>query len=56
MNNEALKALKKHSQSAADAFQRLQAGHDGLPHEQLDFNYAVLLALKAAHDALAAPE
>ena len=54
MNSEALEALKKHAQSAAEAFGRLQANHDGVPHEQLDFNYAVLLALKAVHDALAA--
>lgn len=53
MNTEAIEELKKHCQSAADAFQRLQAHHDDLPHEQLEFNYAVLLALKAMHDSIA---
>lgn len=52
MNTEALEALKTQCQSAADAFQRLQANHDGLPHEQLEFNYAVLLALKAVYESM----
>lgn len=50
MNTEALEALKTQCQAAANAFQRLQANHEGLPHEQLDFNYAVLLALKAVYE------
>lgn len=47
---EALAELRRHCQSAADAFQRLQEAHDGIPHEQLEFNYVVLLALKAVYD------
>ncbi|HVA28248.1 MAG TPA: hypothetical protein VNF68_08715 [Candidatus Baltobacteraceae bacterium] len=50
MNTEALAALKSQCQTAADAFQRLQSHHDGIPHEQLEFNHAVLLALKAVYE------
>lgn len=56
MNKETLEELKRQCQSAADAFQRLQANHDGLPHEQLDFNYAVLLALKAVYETISNAE
>ena len=50
MNTQALAELKNQCQLAADAFQRIQASHDGIPHEQLEFNYAVLLALKAVYE------
>jgi hypothetical protein len=53
MNTEALESLKTRCQSAADAFQRLQANHENLPHEQLEFNYEVLLALKAIYETIA---
>ncbi len=53
MNTEALEALKLQCQVAADAFQRLQENHNGVPHEQLEFNYATLLALKAVYESMA---
>lgn len=56
MNTEALEQLKAQCQSAASAFQRLQEHHDGMPHEQLEFNYAVLLALKAVYDSIITTE
>jgi hypothetical protein len=52
MNAQALEELKARCQSAASAFQQLQANHTGLPHEQMEFNYAVLLALKAVYDSV----
>ena len=56
MTTEALEQLKAHCQSAASALQRLQEHHDGLPHEQLQFNYSVLLALKAVYDSVTTSE
>ena len=52
MNVQPLQTVKAQCQAAADAFQRLQSNHADLPHEQMEFNYAVLLALKAVYETL----
>lgn len=54
MSNESLQTVKAQCQAAADAFQRLQHKHEELPQEQIEFNYAVLLALKGLYDAIEA--
>ncbi len=52
MNTEALDAAKTQCQAAANAFQRLQHDHTNVSAEQLEFNYAVLLALKGLYEAV----
>lgn len=54
--SEALQSVKTHCQAAAEAFSRLQAHEDNAPHDQLAFNYAVMLALKGLYDAIEAIE
>jgi hypothetical protein len=54
MNNESLQAVKTQCQAAANAFQQLQGEHPHPPEAQMDFNYAVLLALKGLYDAVEA--
>lgn len=49
---ESLQAVKTQCRAAADAFQRLQAQHPHLPEEQMEFNYAVLLALKGLYEVV----
>lgn len=56
MNKEALESIKTQCQAAADAFARLQDAHHHIPHEQLEFNYAVLLALKGVYESISSLE
>jgi len=51
-DHESLQAVKTQCQAAADAFQRLQGQHPHLPEGQMEFNYAVLLALKGLYEAV----
>ena len=53
-DREALQAVKTQCQAVANAFQRLQGQHPHLPDEQMEFNYAVLLALKGLYEVLEA--
>ena len=53
-DHESLQAVKTQCQAAANAFQRLQGQHPHLPDEQMEFNYAVLLALKGLYEVLEA--
>ena len=51
-DHESLQAVKTQCQAAANAFQRLQGQHPHLPEGQMEFNYAVLLALKGLYEVV----
>jgi hypothetical protein len=51
---ELLQAVKTQCQAAANAFQRLSGQHPHVPEAQMEFNYAVLLALKGLYEAVEA--
>ena len=52
MNNESLAAAKEQCQAAARYFTQMQHAHGDVTDEQLGFNHAVLLALKALYEAI----
>ena len=51
-DHASIEAVKTQCQEAAAAFQMLQVEHPHPSAAQMEFNYAVLLALKALYEAV----